>query len=129
MEDKIYEMARKRVGEKKGFYRHFSVYLAVGAFFFIMNVLTYYNSYEWWFFFPMIPWGAGLAIHYFSVFGLPGGHLSREWEERELRREMDRLRHKVDRLESPGRNEHLELPQLRRESVKKRPSWNDDELV
>lgn len=129
MEDKIYEMARKRVAEKKGFYRHFSVYLAVGAFFFIMNVLTYYDSYEWWFFFPMIPWGAGLAIHYFSVFGLPGGHLSREWEERELRREMERLSQKVNRLEGPARNEHLELPKLNRESVKKRPSWDDNELV
>lgn len=129
MEDKIYEMARKRVAEKKGFYRHFSVYLAVGAFFFIMNVLTYYDSYEWWFFFPMIPWGAGLAIHYFSVFGLPGGHLSREWEERELRREMDRLRSKVDLLESPRQNEGLELPRLKKEKVRKSPRWNEEDLV
>lgn len=129
MEDKIYEMARKRVAEKKGFYRHFSVYLAVGAFFFIMNVLTYYDSYEWWFFFPMVPWGTGLAIHYFSVFGLPGGHLSREWEERELRKEMERLQHKVERLESPKRSEQLELPALPKERLKNRPRWNDDELV
>lgn len=129
MEDKIYEMARKRVNEKKGFYRHFSVYLAVGAFFFIMNILTYYDSYEWWFFFPMVPWGAGLAIHYFSVFGLPGGPMSREWEEQELRREMDRLRHKVHRLESPKKNDQLELPSLKKENLKKRSSWNDDELV
>lgn len=114
MEDKIYEMARKRVAEKKGFYRHFSVYLAVGAFFLIMNVLTYYNSYEWWFLFPMVPWGAGLAIHYFSVFGLPGGAMSREWEEHELRREMERLQHKVNRLEAPKRGDHLELPSLKK---------------
>lgn len=129
MEDKIYEMARKRVAEKKGFYRHFSVYMAVGAFFFIMNVLTYYDSYEWWFFFPMIPWGAALAIHYFSVFGLPGGQLSMEWEEKELRREMDRIRDKIQLLEGPKQGDHLELRSLKKEKSSPRKHWDEDELV
>lgn len=129
MEEKLYEIARRRVAEKKGFYRHFSVYLAVGAFFFITNVFTYPNSYEWWWFFPMAPWGAGLGIHYFSVFGLPGGALSREWEERELRRELDRLRTTVYRLEGPEQSSELQLPSLSEKDLKRRSRWNDDELV
>lgn len=129
MEDKIYELARKRVKEKKGFYLHFSVYLAVGAFFFIMNALTYYDSYEWWFFFPLMPWGVALTIHYFSVFGLPGGALSHDWEERELRKEIQRLRTKVGRLEQPDREDRLDLPPLRKDQVRRGQQWSEDELV
>lgn len=129
MEDKIYELAKKKVKEKKGFYLHFSVYLAVGAFFFIMNALTYYDSYEWWFFFPLMPWGVALTIHYFSVFGLPGGALSHDWEERELRKELQRLRSKVNRLEGPDNDDHLELRSLKKDRISRAGQWNEDELV
>ncbi len=70
MEDYIYRKARKRVKQKKGFFIHFSVYIAVGVFFLTMNLVT--DPWDLWFFYPLLPWGVALLIHYFSIFGLPG---------------------------------------------------------
>ena len=87
-----YNLARKKVKKKKGFYTHLGVYIAVGIFFLAMNIATFHESQEWWFFFPLLPWSIGLFIHYFSIFGLPGTDiLTKEWEDRELEKEMQRL--------------------------------------
>jgi len=83
--DQQYKAAQKRVKQKKGFFVHFAVYLSVGLFFFLMNLATFEG--DWWFFFPLLPWGMGLGIHYLITFGFPGsGVLSREWEEKELQK-------------------------------------------
>jgi hypothetical protein len=129
MEDKIFELARRRVKEKRGFYLHFSVYMAVGAFFFMVNALTYYYPQEWWFFFPMLPWGAALTVHYLSVFGLPGGALSFDWEEKELRKEIRRLRAKAQRLEHLEDDDRLELRTLSKDRVNRQKPWDDKDLV
>lgn len=125
MKDPIYDQARKRVQEKKGFYTHLTVFISVGIFFFAMNVLTRdpWEPNEWWFFFPLLPWGVGLLIHYFSVFGLPGTDiLTQKWEEQEMEKELQRLRKKEDMVQE----EKLDLKQVRK--VKK-DNWNEDDLV
>ena len=128
MENKVYELARKRVKKKKGFYGHFSSFIAVTIFFFIMNVVTYDESGEWWFFFPVLPWSIGLIIHYFNVFGLPGTDImTKDWEEREIEREAKRIRNRLEPL--PDLNEdELELRKIERERVKN-DDWEDEELV
>lgn len=104
---------------------HLTSYLAVGAFFLIMNLVTWDG--EFWFFFPLIPWGLGLAFHYFSVFGTPfiGGP---DWEERELEKERRRLASKYGPTlpEAPKQDERLELRELRKEQ---RKAYDDNELV
>jgi len=96
MNDAIYRQAQKKVQKKKNFYRHLSVYIAVSLFFFILNMVTLGDDPEIWFFFPMLPWGVGLLIHYFSMFGLPWTNaLTEEWEEKELRKEMERAERKL----------------------------------
>ena len=73
--------AKKRVKAQKEFYRHLTSYLVMGVFFFLLNAVTSFGN--WWFYWPMLGWGIGILFHYFDVFGLPGvGEISKEWEER-----------------------------------------------
>jgi hypothetical protein len=79
--------ARKRVKAKKGFYQHLMAYAIVNTFLLALNIFV--SPGYLWFVFPMLGWGMGLAFHYVDVFGIPGFDiLSKEWEERELEKEL-----------------------------------------
>jgi hypothetical protein len=130
MEDYIYRKARRRVKQKKGFYAHLSAFIAVGVFFLTMNLVT--DPWDLWFFYPMMPWGMGLMIHYFGVFGLPGKErvLTQKWEEREMEREVRRL----ERLQKPKEEDGfdtLDLPSFDqpREKVREKNRWSEEDLV
>ena len=102
---------------KKEFYSHLSTYLAMSLFFFILNAMT--NFGDWWFYWPMLGWGIGIASHYLSVFGFPGvGPTDKEWEEKTVQKELKRLAE-----EEP--DDELELKELE----KNKRSWDEDELV
>ncbi len=127
MEKDVYELAKKRVKKKKGFYGHLSAFIAVSIFFFIMNVATYGESGEWWFFFPVLPWSIGLIIHYFSVFGLPGNVGNADWEEREIEKEARRIRGQLEPLpDLEAEEDELQLPEIKRAKDER---WADDDLV
>ena len=139
-EQHIYKKAKERVEKKKGFYKHLSSYIAVGFFFMAMNVFTFFKAGHdgpgVWFFLPMLPWGIGLLIHYFSVFGLPGSSaLSEKWEEEEMAKELARLRRmRQGKLEAPAQEqeEGLDLKELEREKEKAkqlRRDWEEEDLV
>lgn len=140
MDDRnIYKKAEQRVKKKKGFYVHLSVYISVGIFFFAMNMAT--DPYDTWFFFPLMPWGIGLLIHYFTTFGFPGSKiLTEDWEREELEREIERLqamkRLKDNNNTPPLRREpkmeddQLHLDDLKKMKEKERAKrWNDQDLV
>lgn len=119
MDNNRYEQARRRVEEKKGFYKHLGTYVIVITFFFLINIFT---SGYLWFIFPALGWGIGLVSHYFRVFGLPGmGGSEEEWEQREMERELRRL----DAGDSE--EDYLDLPEL--EKKKERKKWDDEDLV
>ncbi len=126
----IYKTAKKIVEKKKGFYKHLSAYIAVTFFFIAMNLLTFGEEPQLWFFYPVLPWGIGLIIHYLSVFGFPGSKaLSPEWEEEQVAREILRLRQKQGYYAEKGdaeQEDSLELKELRRE---KQGKWEDEDLV
>lgn len=85
--------AEKRVKAKKGFYWHLSVYLGIAVFFFTLNMAV--NPEKLFFFFPLIPWGFAILMHYIGVFGIPGTKiLSEEWEKEQLQKEVMMLREK-----------------------------------
>jgi hypothetical protein len=66
-EEQIYEQAKKRVEEKKGFFIHFIVYIVVN----IMLVLIWAFAADRgfpWFIFPLGGWGIGLLFHFLGVF-------------------------------------------------------------
>ena len=62
--------ARRRLVAEKGFYVHLVTYVAVISGLFIINALT--GSGRWWFVWPAIGWGVGLAVHALATFGLVG---------------------------------------------------------
>ncbi len=126
MKDQHYKEAKKRVKSKKEFYEHLTVFAVMSVFFFLLNALTAFGS--WWFYWPIMGWGIGVLFHYFEVFGFPGiPNMSNEWEERQIREEMRRLEQTnrpVDELEDDY--DELELPEIRKEKDKK---WKDEDLV
>jgi 2TM domain len=80
------QQARRRVATLKGFYIHLLVYCCVNTLLFISNWLT---PGPWWFYFPLLGWGIGLAVQALVVFGA-GGFLGPQWE----RNKTDELMHR-----------------------------------
>ncbi len=80
-EEKKYREAKDRVEEIKGFYIHFIIYIFVNIGLFLINYLTGTGTY--WFYYPLIGWGIGLAAHYVAVFGF-FGLLGADWERRKI---------------------------------------------
>src|ERR671932_2774971 len=62
-----YERAKAQVGRVRGFYRHATVYVLVGIALLAINLIT--NPHSLWFYWPLLAWGIGLAVHAFTVFG------------------------------------------------------------
>jgi hypothetical protein len=90
----LVERARKRVEEIKGFYIHLGVYLIVNAVLFTIDMIA--SPGTLWFFWPLLGWGAGVAVHGFAVL-TESRLLGPEWEERKmheiLQREAARASH------------------------------------
>ncbi|MFK8100892.1 MAG: 2TM domain-containing protein [Saprospiraceae bacterium] len=134
MTDPYYAQAKRQVRKKKGFYRHLTSYIIINAFILAINLIT--DPFDQWFVFPLLSWGVGLAFHYINVFGLPGNKaLSKEWEEKEIEKEMqrlqreDNLKHRYKSLPEP---DHITMPdeELELNDFKKlRKEWDDSELV
>jgi hypothetical protein len=87
MEDWKYNEARRRVKKVKGFYSHFTSWLVFSVFFIFLNLST--GGRDFWAIFPIMGWGVGVAFHAVGVFGVPG--LGKDWEERLLEREIERI--------------------------------------
>ncbi|MFM9949205.1 MAG: 2TM domain-containing protein [Saprospiraceae bacterium] len=121
-----YEKARKRVKAKKEFYQHFNSYVSVGAFLLVLNIVTSFG--DWWFMYPMMGWGIGLAIHFMSVFGIPGmEHGAEDWEERAIQKEMEKMKRKGEFPPSEEPEESLELKEIIKEKHGK--NWDEKDLV
>lgn len=140
MEDKQILEARKRVKKIKSFYSNFASWIIFSVFFILLNVFT---SDFFWSIFPILGWGIGVAFQAIEVFGLPG--FGRNWEERLLQKEMERMRYKEDaekwyqhenqakRIERP-REEALDFEEYQdelelRDFRRIRKDWNDSDFV
>ena len=87
MSPMTYEQALKQARELRGFYNHLFVYVVVNLFLFAIDWFSDPN--EWWFFWPLLGWGIGLAVHGVNTYiGLHG--FGADWEERKARELMDR---------------------------------------
>ena len=86
-----YQRALERVDRLRSFYYHAGVYLVVNMVISVYKVLrnlNYGESFSEAFFdlgtfIVWLLWGIGLALHAFSVFGLPM-LLGRDWESRKI---------------------------------------------
>lgn len=90
-DEERYKRAKETVDARRGFFTHLLIYVLVNAGLFLMNLLTTGEARTWWFYWPLIGWGIGVAAHGFSVFGF-FGLFGRGWEEREIKRLMDKDR-------------------------------------
>lgn len=113
MDYHIYKLAKKKVKEKRKFYSHLLTWGTMSVFFILLNLFT---SDYFWAVFPILGWGIGLAFHGIKVFSINYGD---EWEEREIQKEMDKLRQretyyldqeKTDFLTSQKREVKHKLP-------------------
>ena len=86
-EEEIYQQAKKRVEEKKGFYTHLATYIGVNIVLVVIWAVT--GAGFPWFVFPLGGWGIGILFHFLGVFvfSRPGG-----WERREIEKEVERLK-------------------------------------
>lgn len=84
-ENAAYERALKRVKELKGFYGNLISYCLVNSFLLALNLLT--SPEHLWFFWPMLGWGIGVAVHGLTTFGI-----GKDWEERKIRELMEEER-------------------------------------
>ncbi len=87
-EDRAYKRAKERVEALRGFYIHLLVYLTVNLGLFAINMLS--SPHSLWFYWPLIGWGIGLAVHGMVVFA--GGPFGPAWEERKIHELMDEER-------------------------------------
>ena len=130
MSDPVLRLAKKRVKQKRGFFVHLSTFIATGFFFFALNMATMDPwDPELWFFFPLLPWSVGVIIHYLVTFGFPGnGALSAEWEEKQLKKEVQAIRKKMgtNRRENPYEEDRLDLPDL---EPQESPDWRKEDYV
>ena len=82
-----FEEARRRARDLRGFYVHALTYAVVISGLAALNLLN--HSGRWWFLWPAMGWGIGVAAHGLSVFGFRGW-LGADWEERKIREYLDR---------------------------------------
>lgn len=78
----VYERARKRVHQIRGFYVHALVYALVNVLLAVINFVV--SRGVLWFYWPLLGWGIGLFAHGVSVFGF-GGLWGKEWEDRKIK--------------------------------------------
>lgn len=81
-ESNAYIKARQRVKEIKDFYGNLTSYCLVIPFLIFINYQVSWGFQ--WFWFPLLGWGMGVAIHGFTVFGY-----GKTWEERKIRELME----------------------------------------
>ena len=68
-DDEAYEKAKQRVEAKLGFYTHAAVFVGVNA---ILAAVDLTGSPEkLWFYWVLLGWGLGLALHAVQVFLMP----------------------------------------------------------
>ena len=88
-EEEIYEEAKKRVEEKRGFLTHLAVYVAVNIFLVIIWAFPGDRGFPW-FIFPLGGWGIGIVCHFLGtfVFGGTSGRTAIEKEAEKIRKEQ-----------------------------------------
>jgi hypothetical protein len=125
MNKHIYEEAKNRVKKKKKFRDNLSSFIVWGGAMLFINLFIT-RGYMWslWVIFF---WGLSVLKEAFDIYGLPGGN-SEDWEEREIEKEMERIKRLGDGSERAVFEEDDLLEE--KESVKP-PStkWNEDDLV
>src|SRR5262245_45939330 len=88
------EEAHRWVRRKRIFYSVVGIYLALSLMWFAIDALD--DSSGWWFYWPMLGTGLGVAITGIVLFGI-GGLFGTDWERRQVEKYMRRVGDQTDR--------------------------------
>jgi hypothetical protein len=88
--DEAREEARRHVRRKRIFYAVVAIWIALSLMWFAIDLAD--DSTSWWFYWPMLGTGIGVAITGIVLFGI-GGLFGAEWERREIDRYLRRRGH------------------------------------
>ncbi len=88
-ETERYRRAKARMEAVRGFFIHLTIYLTINAFLLVLNLIT--TPDHLWFYWPLLGWGAGVAINGLVVFGI-SSRWGANWEERKIRQYMNQDR-------------------------------------
>jgi 2TM domain len=87
-----YQLAKKQVGERKGFYIHLFIYLIVNVCIIVSNYnykLSIIDAiFSWSTLGTAVFWGIGLASHWSRVFG-KNLLFNKDWEEKKIKEFME----------------------------------------
>lgn len=86
-EQQAYQRAIERAKELKKFYAHLGTYIVMSLFFFILNLVT--SNGHWWFYWPVLGWGLGVALNAVKVFAYGSG-----WEENKAKEILEKEQNK-----------------------------------
>lgn len=122
--DSDYKLARARVLEKKKFHKSLVSFFAVNAFLLFIN-LTTFNG-HWWFIYPLLGWGIGIAMQYYKAYVEP------RLEDEAVQREMKNLPYRTQ--EERMRDDVLDLEELPKQAKSEAEAidqkrWRDQDLV
>jgi hypothetical protein len=81
--DKLYKAAHDRAEAIQGLYIHLLVFAVINAGIFGINWFTRGDDGGWWFYWALIGWGIGLAIH---ILVIVAPVFSPEWADRKADR-------------------------------------------
>ncbi len=82
-EEKAYRWARERAATLQGLYIHMMVFAVTNLGLFAINYFTRGDDGTWWFYWPLLIWGVGLALH---VLVTLAPVFTEEWVERRAER-------------------------------------------
>ena len=77
--------AKEQVERERGFYQHLITYVLVNLGLFGLYLFS--GSGYYWFVWPLIGWGIGLAFHAYGVFG-NGLFFGKDWEDKRIKKLM-----------------------------------------
>ena len=83
------EEARRYVRRKRIFYTVLGIWIALCLMWFFIDLAD--DSSSWWFYWPMLGTGIGVAFTGIVLLGI-GGPFGAEWERRQIDRYLDRRR-------------------------------------
>jgi multisubunit Na+/H+ antiporter MnhB subunit len=85
--DEALEEARRYVRRKRIFYSVLGIWLALSLMWFLIDLAD--DSISWWFYWPMLGTGIGVAITGVVLLGV-GGLFGADWERREVEKYLRR---------------------------------------
>jgi len=132
--EEFHKIARRKIRRKKWFLRHFALFIGCAVVFLISGITG--MNFSWRHLVwnlgngPLVFWLGIIIFHYLVVYGFPfTGALSGKWEEKEMKKELNKLytSNPIDEEDYQGLTfeDRLELKELDRLKDK----WEPDHYV